>query len=364
MVYGPIAAYLVEAFPAKIRYTALSLPYHIGNGVFGGLLPLIGLDIVAATGNIYAGLYYPIAVAGDLRRRVPVARGHARRADLEGVRDRDARPRQNRYRGAGLRRTPSGNSDPAAAARAISLGKPLRRPEKRPCGGWSVMRKRTEIWIPGSGEPEPGTWSQSRCSHVGGERVHHRLSRLQRHENTVEVHRRAAEDFVAQRGRNRVQHRRSNRPRPEARQCRARQPASPDPEARPPPTPCASAHPGLWGVCCNGTVSRVPRRSAGRTPTSGRWHGEIPNIERPRIWPPRAAGWMTVPTSATARKSTMWYTPVSTSTSTSAKDATNDSEFPSCGYVSRATPIRPCPASAAADRLVNALISLGTSWPS
>jgi MFS family permease len=63
MVYGPIAAYLVEAFPAKIRYTALSLPYHIGNGVFGGLLPVFGLWIVAATGNIYAGLYYPIAVA-------------------------------------------------------------------------------------------------------------------------------------------------------------------------------------------------------------------------------------------------------------------------------------------------------------
>jgi MFS family permease len=63
MVYGPIAAYLVEAFPAKIRYTALSLPYHIGNGVFGGLLPLIGLSIIAETGNIYAGLYYPIAIA-------------------------------------------------------------------------------------------------------------------------------------------------------------------------------------------------------------------------------------------------------------------------------------------------------------
>jgi len=63
MVYGPIAAYLVEAFPAKIRYTALSLPYHIGNGVFGGLLPLIGLSVVARTGNIYAGLYYPIVVA-------------------------------------------------------------------------------------------------------------------------------------------------------------------------------------------------------------------------------------------------------------------------------------------------------------
>ncbi len=64
MVYGPIAAYLVEAFPAKIRYTALSLPYHIGNGVFGGLLPLIGVSIIAQTGNIYAGLYYPMVIAG------------------------------------------------------------------------------------------------------------------------------------------------------------------------------------------------------------------------------------------------------------------------------------------------------------
>jgi len=63
MIYGPIAAYLVEAFPAKIRYTALSLPYHIGNGVFGGLLPLIGLIVCARTGNIYAGLYYPMIVA-------------------------------------------------------------------------------------------------------------------------------------------------------------------------------------------------------------------------------------------------------------------------------------------------------------
>ena len=64
LIYGPIAAYLIEAFPAKIRYTSLSLPYHIGNGVFGGLLPLIGLWSVAATGNIYAGLYYPMIVAG------------------------------------------------------------------------------------------------------------------------------------------------------------------------------------------------------------------------------------------------------------------------------------------------------------
>jgi hypothetical protein len=63
LVYGPIAAYLIEAFPAKVRYTSVSLPYHIGNGVFGGLLPLIGLWSCATTGNIYAGLYYPMIVA-------------------------------------------------------------------------------------------------------------------------------------------------------------------------------------------------------------------------------------------------------------------------------------------------------------
>ena len=63
MVYGPIAAFLVEAFPAKIRYTALSLPYHIGNGWFGGFLPIIATSLVKATGNIYAGLAFPIVVA-------------------------------------------------------------------------------------------------------------------------------------------------------------------------------------------------------------------------------------------------------------------------------------------------------------
>jgi MFS family permease len=63
MVYAPIAAYLVEAFPAKIRYTSMSLPYHIGNGVFGGLLPTIGLFACAYTGNIYAGLIYPMVIA-------------------------------------------------------------------------------------------------------------------------------------------------------------------------------------------------------------------------------------------------------------------------------------------------------------
>ncbi|MFN2636273.1 MAG: MFS transporter [Gemmatimonadaceae bacterium] len=63
MVYGPIAAFLVEAFPAKIRYTSLSLPYHFGNGWFGGFLPIIATALVARTGNIYAGLAFPIIVA-------------------------------------------------------------------------------------------------------------------------------------------------------------------------------------------------------------------------------------------------------------------------------------------------------------
>jgi hypothetical protein len=63
MVYGPIAAMLVELFPTRIRYTSMSLPYHIGNGWFGGLLPATGLAIVAQTGNMYNGLWYPIIFA-------------------------------------------------------------------------------------------------------------------------------------------------------------------------------------------------------------------------------------------------------------------------------------------------------------
>jgi MFS family permease len=63
LVYGPIAAYLVELFPTRIRYTSMSLPYHIGNGWFGGMLPLLATAIVAWAGNIYAGLWYPIIVA-------------------------------------------------------------------------------------------------------------------------------------------------------------------------------------------------------------------------------------------------------------------------------------------------------------
>jgi hypothetical protein len=63
MVYGPIAAWLVELFPARIRYTSMSLPYHIGNGWFGGFLPTVAFALVALTGDIYYGLWYPIIVA-------------------------------------------------------------------------------------------------------------------------------------------------------------------------------------------------------------------------------------------------------------------------------------------------------------
>jgi hypothetical protein len=63
MVYGPIAAALVEMFPARIRYTSMSLPYHLGNGWLGGFLPTTAFAMVAATGNIYFGLWYPIVVA-------------------------------------------------------------------------------------------------------------------------------------------------------------------------------------------------------------------------------------------------------------------------------------------------------------
>jgi hypothetical protein len=63
MVYGPIAAALVEMFPTNIRYTSMSLPYHIGNGWFGGFLPTTAFAMVAATGNIFYGLWYPIIVA-------------------------------------------------------------------------------------------------------------------------------------------------------------------------------------------------------------------------------------------------------------------------------------------------------------
>ena len=80
MVYGPIAAFLVELFPTRIRYTSMSLPYHIGNGWFGGMLPLTAAALVAANGNIYAGLWYPVIVAGVTLR------------DRRALHPRDARP--------------------------------------------------------------------------------------------------------------------------------------------------------------------------------------------------------------------------------------------------------------------------------
>ena len=63
MITGPVASFLVESFPARVRYTSMSLPYHFGNGWFGGFLPLIATALVARTGNIYAGLIYPTVVA-------------------------------------------------------------------------------------------------------------------------------------------------------------------------------------------------------------------------------------------------------------------------------------------------------------
>ncbi len=63
LVYAPIASFLVELFPTKIRYTSMSLPYHIGNGVFGGMVPIIGLSLIKSTGNNFAGLWYPMGIA-------------------------------------------------------------------------------------------------------------------------------------------------------------------------------------------------------------------------------------------------------------------------------------------------------------
>ena len=63
MVYGPIAALLVELFPTRIRYTSMSLPYHIGNGWFGGLMPATAFAMIAQTGDVYYGLWYPVVIA-------------------------------------------------------------------------------------------------------------------------------------------------------------------------------------------------------------------------------------------------------------------------------------------------------------
>ena len=94
MVYGPIAAFLVELFPARIRYTSMSLPYHVGNGVFGGLVPAAGASIAAITGIALSGLLYPMAIAAIGRRRQP--RLHPRTdASRSGSGTRSTAPRRS-----------------------------------------------------------------------------------------------------------------------------------------------------------------------------------------------------------------------------------------------------------------------------
>ena len=91
LVYAPIAAWLVELFPSRIRYSGLSLPYHIGNGWFGGFLPATVFAIVAATGNIYSGLWYPVGIARhEPGHRLPVPAGNQGRRHHQDLSDRPA----------------------------------------------------------------------------------------------------------------------------------------------------------------------------------------------------------------------------------------------------------------------------------
>ncbi len=113
MTYGPIASALVELFPTRIRYSGMSLPYHIGNGWFGGLLPATSFAIVAATGNIYSGLWYPV-----VRRRGDG--GHRR---LARAGDAQARRRVHRAQlitlGCGLQRCGNGRQDGRRKVRLV-----------------------------------------------------------------------------------------------------------------------------------------------------------------------------------------------------------------------------------------------------
>jgi MHS family proline/betaine transporter-like MFS transporter len=91
MVYGPIAAFLVELFPTKIRYTSMSLPYHIGNGVFGGLVPLIATSLYELSktesnpgGDPFAGLWYPIGIAATCFVVGMIFLKHKKNADVLG----------------------------------------------------------------------------------------------------------------------------------------------------------------------------------------------------------------------------------------------------------------------------------------
>ena len=118
------------------------------------------------------------------------------------------------------------------------------------------------------------------------------------------------------------------------------------------------AHPESWAACCGGSAWRAASRSAGRKTHFWPIAWPMPSIERPRTWPPSARGWITVPTSATARKSRMWYLPVSTSTSTSAKPATIGMRLAVVRVVIAARPpADPGPASAVADAMVILLMS-------
>ena len=92
MVYGPIAAFLVELFPTRIRYTSMSLPYHIGNGWFGGMLPLLATAMVAASGDIYYGL-----VVSDRRRGDDAGHRHPLPARHEGPRHQFQRGRGRQH---------------------------------------------------------------------------------------------------------------------------------------------------------------------------------------------------------------------------------------------------------------------------
>ena len=122
MVYGPIAAALVELFPTRIRYTSMSLPYHIGNGWFGGLLPATVFAMNAQTGSIFYGLWYPIVIAGG-------DRGH--RPDLPAG---DQGPRHlHPWR---CDRTPSGRSD--RGVRTDGAGRVGQRPPST-CRIWPLI---------------------------------------------------------------------------------------------------------------------------------------------------------------------------------------------------------------------------------
>ena len=85
MTYGPLAATMVDLFPTRIRYTSMSLPYHIGNGWFGGLLPTISFALVVYTGDIYYGLWYPVLITGVSLVIGVIALRETKNVDLDAV---------------------------------------------------------------------------------------------------------------------------------------------------------------------------------------------------------------------------------------------------------------------------------------